>query len=171
MYKVGDLIIYGNSGVCEVIRITQQPRPGSEEQQDCYVLKSRYQNCLITTPTESTKVFMRPVISRQEAQVLIDAIPSIQAEAYHSRDLRQLEAHYKSSINSHSCGDLIELSMSIYVKQRNFNEQKRRLGTVDERYMRQAEDLLFGELSVALDIPKEDVPAYIAVRVNLAEKE
>jgi len=171
LYKVGDLIIYGNSGVCEVIEITQQSRPDSAEQQACYVLKSRYQNCVITTPTESTKVFMRPIISRQEAQGLIDTIPSIQAEAYHNRDLRQLEAHYRSSINSHDCGDLMELSMSIYVKQRDFFEQKRRLGTVDERYMRRAEDLLFGELSAALDIPKEDVPAYIAGRVHQTEEE
>lgn len=168
MYKVGDLIIYGSSGVCEVIAVTQQALPGSAQEQSCYVLKSRYQNCLITTPAESTKVFTRPVISREEAERLIDTIPSIQAEAYHNRDLRQLEAHYRSSINSHDCGNLITLSMSIYVKQQDFRQQKRRLGAVDERYMRRAEDLLFGELSAALGIPREDVRTYIAAKVEQA---
>ena len=37
---------------------------------------------------------------------------------------------------------------------------------VDERYMKQAEHLLHGEFSAALGIPYDEVPAYIAKRVE-----
>ena len=37
---------------------------------------------------------------------------------------------------------------------------------VDERYMKQAERLLYGELSAALDIPYEEVQPYIARRAG-----
>jgi hypothetical protein len=37
---------------------------------------------------------------------------------------------------------------------------------VDEKYGRQAERLLFGELAVALDIPIEQVKTYIAAKVQ-----
>jgi CarD family transcriptional regulator len=40
---------------------------------------------------------------------------------------------------------------------------------VDERYMKQAERLLHGELSAALGIPFEEVPDYIAKRVTEAK--
>ena len=39
---------------------------------------------------------------------------------------------------------------------------------VDERYMKQAERLLYGELSAALGIPFEEVQPYIARRVEEA---
>ena len=54
--------------------------------------------------------------------------------------------------------------MSVYRKKQQAESQNRRLGMVDERFGRQAERLLFGELAVALDIPIGDVPAYISTR-------
>ena len=39
---------------------------------------------------------------------------------------------------------------------------------VDERFMKQAEQLLFGELAAALGITPEQVPGYIAAEVAQA---
>ena len=66
--------------------------------------------------------------------------------------------------------DLIDLTMSIYAKKENMHRQKRRFGTVDERFLKQAEDLLFGELAAALEIPRSEVRGYITARVTDAEK-
>jgi CarD family transcriptional regulator len=171
MYKVGDLIIYSSTGVCEVTEIMESVQFGSDEKQACYILKPLYQNCIITTPVDSTKVFMRPVISKDEAERIIDSIPSIQTEAFMNNDLRQLEAHYKASFVSHCCEDLMELSMSIYMKKQLYMQQNRRFGAVDEKYMKRAEELLFGELSAVLGIAKDTVPDYIAARVGRVKEE
>ena len=56
--------------------------------------------------------------------------------------------------------------MSIHAKKESMQRQKRRFGSVDERFLKQGEDLLFGELAAALDIPREEVPGYIAARVE-----
>jgi len=162
LYQVGDLIIYGGTGVCEVIDISQE----LDKEQEFYVLKPLYQSCIISTPVNTTKVLMRPIISRDEAKQLVETIPSIQAEAYHNNDLRQLEGHYKDSIKACDCMELLELSMSIYEKKQDAKQQKRKLGIVDERYMKRAEELLFGELSAALGIPKSEVSEYIFARVG-----
>ena len=37
---------------------------------------------------------------------------------------------------------------------------------MDERYLKQAEELLFGELAAALDIPKEEVREYIGAKLE-----
>lgn len=165
MYQIGDLIVYGNTGVCRVEAVeTPRHRPGEEERQ-YYLLRPLYQDGAIRIPVD-TKVFMRPVISREEAEKLIDAIPGMNAEVYHERNFTQLAAHYQEALGSHECSDLIELVMSIYAKKQDAESKKRKFGQVDARFMKRAESLLYGEFSVALGIPFDDVQGYIASRVS-----
>lgn len=169
MYQIGDLIVYGNTGVCRVEAVeTPRHRPGEEERQ-YYPLRPLYQDGTIRIPVD-TKVFMRPVISREEAEKLIDAIPGMNAEVYHERNFTQLAAHYQEALGSHECSDLIELVMSIYAKKQDAESKKRKFGQVDARFMKRAESLLYGEFSVALGIPFDDVQGYIASRVSGAIK-
>lgn len=166
MFQPGDLVVYGTTGVCQVEEITRPNLSGADKNKCYYLLKPLYQDGVIYTPVENGKVPMRSVISAEEAEALIDLIPSIQAEACHAPTLQALAQHYQSAVRSSDCKDLIELMMSIYTKRQQAESQKRRLGMVDERYMKQAERLLYGELSVALGISFDDVQPYIARRVD-----
>lgn len=171
VYGEGDLIIYGGTGVCRVEKVAAHDLRGGGGHQYHYILRPLYQDCVISAPADSGKVYMRPVISKEEAERLIDMIPSIQAEAYHNRVLSRLTEHYQSAMRTCDCGELIELTMSIYEKKRITEQQKRKFGAVDERFMKRAEELLFGELAVALSINKEDVSAYIEKRIETERKE
>ena len=164
MYQPGDMIIYGSTGVCQVKEIIAKEMEKGVEK-PFYVLDPLYQDGVIMIPVE-TKVFMRPVITRQEALELIDRIPAMQPDAYHNSVLRELEEHYTGYLKSHDCGDLIELAMSIYAKKQDLARQNRKFGAVDERFMKRAEDLLDGELAVALGIEKSQVGAFISARVD-----
>lgn len=124
MSQVGELIVYGGTGVCRVEAVETPQQRGPEAGRQYYLLKPLYQDGTIRIPVDS-KVFMRPVISRQEAEALIDAIPGMHAEACHERNFTQLAA----------------------------------------RFMKRAETLLYGELSVALGIPFEEVQPYISSRI------
>jgi len=165
LFQIGDYVIYGGTGACRITGITERPIRGGGSRR-YYQIQPLYQSCQIYAPVDSDKVFMRPVISRAEAERLIDSIPSVQAEAVQSRVLRDLVERYEASLRSHACGDLVELTMSIYAKKRVAAESGRKIGTVDATFMKRAEDLLFGELAVALDIPRETVPGYIASRIG-----
>ena len=167
MYQPGDMIIYGSTGVCRVKDVSRlEFQKGS---QMYYALEPLYQDGVIYTPVD-TKVFMRPVITEAEAQALIDKIPTMQTPAYQNSVLRELEEHYASSLNSHDCGDLVELTMSIYAKKQAMADQHRKFGAVDERFMKRAEDLLHGELAVALGVAKDQVGGYISNRVKAIER-
>ena len=166
MFQPGELLVYGTTGVCRVEEITTPDITRADRGRRYYLLKPLYQDGVIYAPVDSDKVPIRPVISREEAEALIDLIPSIRAEACRAPTLQVLAQHYQSAVRSHDCKELLELMMSIYAKQRQAEAQKRRLGMVDERYMKQAERLLYGELSVALNIPYEDVQPYIVRRVE-----
>ena len=65
--------------------------------------------------------------------------------------------NYKRALESHSCEELLELVIKIYSKKQAVKRTKK-LGLIDEKYLKRAEELLFGELAAALDISLEEVP-------------
>ena len=114
MYRINDYIVYGRTGVCRIKDI-MVPKHICDTDQLYYVLQPLNESCLIYTPVD-TKIFMRPVISAEEAERLIDMIPNIQAEAYYNNHLQELTQHYESVMNTFNCTGLIELAMSLYSK-------------------------------------------------------
>ena len=166
MYQVGDWIFYGNIGACQVIDIAARRIPGTEGEILYYTLLPVNDSCSISTPVLNGKVFMRPLISKEQALTLIDSIPQITVQAYYNPVLRQLSEHYEQALRSHDCLSLIEMTMSIHMKQEEARQNKKKLGAVDEKYMKRAEGLLFGELAVALGITSGDVPVYIESRLK-----
>ncbi len=169
MYQIGELVLYGSTGVCKVAEIKEQSFPSTGETRLYYVLRPLYENCVISAPVDSEKVFIRPIISRDEAERIIGRIPYIKVKTYHSRVSRELSEQYETILKSHSCDSLLELTMSIYMKKQALLAQNRKFGTVDERFLKRAEDLLFGELAAALDIPKSEVQSYIASKLEEAK--
>lgn len=168
MYHVGDLIMYGSTGVCRVEELFTADGSRAnylEKGSRYYCLKPLYQTETIFTKAENSKVFMRPIISKDEATRLIDSIPDIPLDPCKATSPQQLRQYYQIAAKSHDCADLIALTMSIYAKRQSAADRKKKFGLVDERYMKQAEDALHGELSAALGIPREDVSGYIATRV------
>ena len=162
MFQKGELILYGRTGVCEVSDITTPNFRGEEQGRKYYVLKPLYQNCGITTPVDNDKVFMRPILSKQQAEKIIEDMPQISAEAYHNRNLTQLKEHYRSCLDSHECEALVGLTVSLNEKKKQAEQQKKKFGAVDERFMKEAQELLYGELAAALGIERQAVEAYIA---------
>ena len=163
MYKIGEKVIYGNTGVCVVTDITKVVSPGIDSEREYYVLKPVFDSGTIYAPTSECVVPMRKIISKKDAEALIDMIPTITAKAFHGDAMRELEEHYKDKIRGCTCEDLIELTMSIYAKR-----DGGKFGAIDKRFMKQAESLLFGEFSVVLGIAKDEVAEYIDSRVKLA---
>lgn len=168
MYQVDDLIIYGNYGVCKVEAIGAPHISGVDENSIYYTLRLIYQDCRIFIPV-NTEVFMRHVITYEEAQQLISIIPSIREVEYSNNDQKLWEGYYQESLQTHKCSDLVKMIKTIYTKKTIAVEQGKKLGLRDERYMKRAEDLLYGEFAVALGIPKESVRDYIEDRINEIE--
>lgn len=159
MYQPGEIIFYNGEGVCRVESVG--PVDASANKQKLYyTLQPLYRQGKIFIPVDSP-VFSRPVITRRQAEELLRRIPSIKAEVYENRNLRMLNEHYQTLLQTHDCEDMLQVIRSVYVKQQELKAQGKKPGLVDERYMKRAEDLLYGELAVALDIPKESVLDHI----------
>lgn len=69
-------------------------------------------------------------------------------------------------MQTHDCSDLIKVIKTVRTKKIIAVDQGIRLAQTDERFMKRAEDLLYGEFSVVLGIPKENVKSYIGNKVE-----
>lgn len=169
MYQVGDMIIYSGEGVCRVEAIGPIAMRGISSDKLYYTLAPCYREGKIYTPVDG-KVFMRPILSREAAEALIRSIPHIQGDGYHERNLRLLNEHYQSLLDTHQCEDMVELIKSAWSRRQSRRAQGSKPGQVDERYLKRAEDLLYGELAVSLGMRRDEVGDYIGrVLAELAE--
>lgn len=160
MYQIGEMIIYGGEGVCRVEAVGPLAMSGIKGSKHYYTLAPLYREGKIYAPVD-TNVFMRPILSRAEAEELIRHIPDIQAAACTERNPRLLGEYYQEMIRSRSCVSMVRLIKTAYMKRQARQARGSKPGQVDERYMKRAEELLYGELAVALDIPRDEVGGQI----------
>lgn len=163
-FAIGDLIMYGETGVCRVEDIAEKEFCG--EVRPCYKLQPLYQSCMIFTPADNEAVFMRPIITRDDAESLIAGISAIEPDICPTFAPRELSERYDRIIKTHDCNELIRLAVSIRAKRAGLIEQKKKLSAIDERFLKRAEDLLFGELAAALSIEKGAVIGYIKTKTD-----
>ncbi len=165
MFKPGETVIYGGEGVCTVEKIDSMDVRGVSKDKLYYFLTPLYRGGTIYAPLD-TPVRMREVISAEEAEELIKRIPDIPAEVFKERNVRLLSEKYLNIIKSYNCEDLVRVIKTIYNKRENALVNGKKLGSVDERFLNRAEDMLHGELAVALGIEKEEVNEYIKSKLS-----
>ena len=154
-FAVGDLILYGETGVCRVEEIVDKEFLGNIV--SCYRLTPLYQNCAIFTPVEGGNIFMRPIVTREEADSLLASVSTVEPNICEITAPRPLTEHYDKIIKTHDCAEWITLAVSIRAKRKRLIEKKKKLSAVDERFKKKSEDLIFGELSAALGIDRNSV--------------
>ena len=71
MYEVGDMIVYGRTGICEVTEITTLKMDGVPKDKLYYILRPvREKRGKVFTPVDNEKIVMRRVISKEDRRTL-----------------------------------------------------------------------------------------------------
>lgn len=165
MYKIGDIVIYGKQGVCRIENIGPINISSADDTLLYYTLVPVYGSGKTYTPVD-TNVFMRLVMTYSEVQDVIKEIPNVKGNLSKGNNVREMTEYYKNSLNSHRWEDLIEVIKTIYLKAQQTKEQGKKLGQTEERYKKEAEELLYQEFAVALDIPLDSVEEYITKTID-----
>ncbi len=165
MFKKGELIVYGATGVCEVMDITTINMPEVEKDRLYYVLRPYYQKgSKVFSPVDNEKTVMRKVITKEEAISLIDDIPNID-EVWISND-KLREEEYKEVLRRCQCREWIRIIKTSYIRKQERIVQGKKTTATDERYLKIAKDNLYSELALPLEISKDEVEKYIHSRVE-----
>ena len=163
MYKIGQKIIYGENGVCTVKNIAPLEMEGASREKLYYHLIPLVGSGIYFAPVDTT-AFMRPIISRDEAEALIDAIPGIPPAICTDNRFNHVDAFYRDLIKLHTNEALISVIKGLEYRM----AEKKTRSTRAEATMKRAKDILHGELSVALDMDVRQVEDYIMERIGQA---
>ena len=167
--KVNDTILYGMNGVCKVVEKKEKEFNGEKE--EYYVLKPLHnQKSTIYIPVNCEKAAARiyPILSIEEIYELINSISDENTMWIPNEEKRKKE--YQRILVSGDRLQIIQLIRMLYLKQEEREEEGKRLYVSDERFMRDAEKILYEEFSHVLEITPEQVQPFILKQIELKEK-
>ena len=161
MFNVGEKIIYREDGVCTVDKIAPLNMSGAPKEKLYYYLTPMIGSGTYFAPVD-TMAFMRPVMSREEAEALVDSIPGIPPAICTDSRFNHVDAFYRDLFKLHTNEALVSVIKGLRCR---MAERKTRSSRA-EATMKRAKDILHGELSVALEIDFGEVEQYIEERIG-----
>ena len=166
MFKVNDVIIYGAQGVCEIADIEEKTISGVKK--TYFVLKPvSDKGSTIFAPTDNELVLkkMRRLLTKDEIHKLIDSMRSENAVWVANENERK--ELYKDILARGDHLELIKMIKAIYAHKKEREAEGKRLHMSDERFFKDAEQILYNEFQYVLDLGgKDDLMAYIFERIK-----
>jgi CarD family transcriptional regulator len=164
MFDVGDFMIYGSNGVCKVTDVGPMKMPGIPKDKLYYTMVPCYiRDSEIFTPVDNERVVMRKVMSKDEAEDFISSMPDIGELEIIEEKKRELE--YKQAVLTCDPTVLVELIKTIQIRMDERIAEGKKVTSSDSKYFHLAEDSLYGELAISLDMEKDEVKDYVKNKV------
>lgn len=165
MFKIGDYVAHYKEGVCEITGIGKLDMSCSDRDKEYYTLKPLYDaGGTLYTPVANQKGQIRTLITAEEAEKLVEDMSEI--EEIGVSDEKKREALYREALLKNQCREWVAVIKTSYGrKMRRISSGKKTIH-VDDKYLNIAEQFLYGELAVALHIPKTEVRDYIKKKMK-----
>lgn len=168
MFKINDTILYSAEGVCKIEDITEKSFGGKS--MEYYVLKPIYKdNSTVFVPVASEKLVskMRPVLSPEEIMDIIKSMPDESTLWIDDENTRKAE--YKKIITNNNPREIIQLIKTLYIKQKEQQSKGKKVHLCDERFLKDAEEVLYNEFALVLNIKPDKVLPFIIEHIEEAQ--
>jgi len=153
MYDVGEFIVHPGQGVCRVDEVVDSP------QQTYMLVPLAGRHPLRISFPVASEDRLRPVVSSDEARALIDDYADLGIIEYTGRSGALEEEFYRDEIRRGTCRDSVRVVKTFRARIAEVRSRNKKPPVAYERILKQARDRSLMELSVALDMPTEDVVA------------
>lgn len=163
MFQKGDYVLYGSDGVCAVTDLCPSPLGG----EDIYYLLEPVEGSAgskIYAPVQNGKVKMRRIMTRTEADELIDRIPFITTLPIPSE--KQRKETYRNAMLSGDPVEYVRIIKTVYRRRADLSQAKKRLPDSDTDYDRSARQCLYRELSLSLGVAYEIMEEYLETEIR-----
>ena len=149
MFSIGDLVVHPMHGAGVIDDIVRERVAGTTK--EYYVFKMPMGGLILKIPTENSQAIgIRKVISKAEADELLEAIPSIAVE--HNANWNK---RYQENMLRLKSGDLYEVAR--VVKALMHREAQRGLSTGERKMLHIAKQIMISEIVLAQNSIYEDV--------------
>lgn len=158
MFRIGDLVAHPMHGAGVIDAIVQEKVAGNTE--EYYVFKMPVGGLLLKIPVaNSESIGLRAIITPEEAEALIAAIPGLEVENNANWNKR-----YQENLQRLKSGDLKEVSRVI--KGLMTRDTRRGLSTGERKMLQTAKRILISEIVLTQHAEYEDVEARIECAMN-----
>lgn len=165
MFEIGELIVYGTTGMCTITSIGPLSMRGVDRKRLYYTLQPLHQDGAVYVPMEGEKLkAMRYPISAEEAQALMARIPEIEACDIRHFNYKQRTDAFSAALHENNCDSLVSIIKAVERRQRHFRDKQQY--NVDNNFMKRAMGLLCGELAYALDLPMQEVRDQVEIAIR-----
>lgn len=169
MFEKGEYIVYGQNGICEVEDITHLDLGDVDEKKLFYVLLPMgAKGSKIYSPVDNAKVVIRRIISKEEAWDLLDEIEHMEELWIVNDKLR--EKQYKEAMQSCDYREWIRIIKTLYLRKCERTAVGKKITATDEKYLKLAENNLYGELALALEKDKSEMESFIIEYIEKQKK-
>lgn len=158
MYQVGEYIVHPGQGVCRVDEIV------GEQQETYMLLPIGTRNPLRISFPVASDDRLRPVLTRAEAERLIDEYPRIELDDHTERSIALEEDFFRKKIRYGTCQDSVRVVKTFLQRIADVKARNKRPPVAYERILKQASERCLSELAVALDTTPDDVRALFVLR-------
>ena len=158
MLNIGEYIVKSGEGVC-VVDSTVDMSFGTETRKYYLLIPVYDQKVKDYVPASGDHAGLRPVMTVEEAERLINEIPDIPETEITNEKLR--EQAYKDAIRSCDPRQLVGIIKNMYLRSRARKLQGKKTTAVDDRYFQMAEKALYSELGFILKKSAEEVRSQI----------
>lgn len=168
MFQRNDVVVYGGHGVCQIVDVEDKTIDGVNK--TYFVLKPRAERvATFYVPTWNEKAWgkMRKVMTKEEVNALIDSMPS-KIPLWIANENERKEV-YKEILASGDQAAMISMLQALFAHKKEREAEGKRLHVSDERFMNDAEQLLYDEWQYVLNVDKAGLMDYIFSRVERNE--
>lgn len=168
MFKVGEYVVHGNDGVCKVEAV--EPMSGMNSDRIYYTLVPVYSSgSKLFVPTDSTKVITRAVISKNDVNKLMEEWDEI--DVLRVDNDKKREEIYKEALRSCDTRQWVKLIKTSYQRNQTRLANGKKATTSDERYLHMAQENLFGEMAIPLNMSRGEAEDYFIGKVESKKKD
>lgn len=165
MYKIGNYVAHYKEGICEITAIGKLNMSCSDKKKEYYTLKPVYNaKGTLYTPVSNERGQIREIISAEEARALIDDMPKI--DALWVTEEKKREAVYKEALFKNECRSWIAIIKASHARKMKRLSLGKKSINIDDKYLGIAENFLFGEFAMALDMTREEVKTFIKTKMG-----
>lgn len=160
MFQVGQKVVYGIHGVCDIIDI--ELKTVDRRKSTYYVLEPLEQpgtRYYIPKENPNAVAKLKPLLTRQELDELL--LSSRGGESPWIGDENQRKQRYRQLIGGGDRCALFAMVTALHKHKAEQLRQGRKFHLCDENFLRDAEKLLSAEFSLILDISPAEVKSYI----------
>ena len=160
MFKIGEVVSYSATGVCEIIDIREEKLTDIVMQY--YILKPIYQNAstvYVPVNNETLVSRMKYLLSKSQTQELIESFNFTDIE-WIDNDAQRV-GFWREILLSGNRNKIASLIRTIHIRADYPATLGKQLRLIDAQILRDAKNVLHGEIATVFEIPLEEVETLI----------